>query len=58
MFFYTEELQKIVKRDDVYKVEKVLAKKKVEGKVKVLVKWKGYPSTFNSWIWNSELQNL
>ena len=39
---YAEELQKVQKSDDVYKIEKSLAEKKENGKVKVLVKWLGY----------------
>ena len=56
--FYAQKLQKVSKTDDIYKVEKVLAKKKEGGKIKVLVKWQGYPSTFNSRIWQSDLKNL
>ena len=40
--FYAEELQKVQKSDDVYKIEKILAERKENGKVKVLVKWLGY----------------
>ena len=40
--FYAEELQKVQKSDDVYKIEKISAEKKENGKVKVLVKWLGY----------------
>ena len=40
--FYAEELQKLHKSDDIYKIEKILAEKKENGKVKVLVKWLGY----------------
>ena len=36
--FYAEELQKVHKSDDIYKIEKILAEKKENGKVKVLVK--------------------
>ena len=35
---YAEELQKVQKSDDIYKIEKILAEKKENGKVKVLVK--------------------
>ena len=35
--FYVEELQKVHKSDDIYKTEKILAEKKENGKVKVLV---------------------
>ena len=40
--FYAEELQKVHKSDDIYKIEKILAEKKENGKVKLLVKWLGY----------------
>ena len=53
--FYAEELQKVQKPDDVYKIEKILAEKKENGKVKVLVKWLGYDKKFNTWIPKSEL---
>ena len=48
--FYAEELQKVHKSDDIYKIEKILAEKKENGKVKVLVKWLGYDKKFNSWL--------
>ena len=56
--FYAEELQKVQKSDDVYKIEKILAEKKENGKVKVLVKWLGYDKKFNTWIPKSELRKL
>ena len=56
--FYAKELQKVHKLDDIYKIEKILAKKKENGKVKVLVKWLGYDKKFNSWLPKSELQKL
>ena len=31
--FYAEELQKVHKSDDIYKIEKILAEKKENGKV-------------------------
>ena len=56
--FYAEELQKVQKSDDIYKVEKILAEKKENGKVKVLVKWLGYDKKFDSWLPKSELRKL
>ena len=44
--FYPQELQKVSKADDVYRVEKILKRKKNQ----VLVKWLGYPVKFNSWV--------
>ena len=56
--FYAEELQKVHRSDDIYKIKKFLAEKKENGKVKVLVKWLGHDKKFNSWIPKSELQKL
>ena len=56
--FYAEELQKVHKSDDIYKIEKILAEKKENGKAKVLVKWFGYGKKINSWILKSELRKL
>jgi transposase InsO family protein len=47
--FYEPELQKT--SQEIYRIEKVIKK----GRTKSLVKWKGYPETFNSWISNKEL---
>ena len=48
--FYEPELQKIDKSDDVYIVEKILKTRKRGGKIEHLVKWRGYPDKFNSWV--------
>ena len=56
-----EKLQKVHKSDDIYKTEKILAEKKENGKVKVLVKWLGHDkkfNKFNSWTPKSELRKL
>ena len=56
--FYAEELQKVQKSDDIYKIEKILAEKKENGKAKVLVKWLGYDKKSNTWVPKSELRKL
>ena len=56
--FYVEELQKVRKSDDIYKIDKILGEKKENGKVNVLVKWLGYDKKFNNWIPESKLQKL
>ena len=48
--FYAQELQKVTKEDDVYEIEEVVKTRKRAGKVEYFVKWKGYPSKFNSWV--------
>ena len=56
--FYDKELSGVDKRDDVYKVERVLKRKKVRGKIMVLIKWLGYDSKHNSSIPESDIQNI
>ena len=53
--FYAEELQKT--KQEIYRIERVLKKRKRNGGVQeVYVKWKGYDSSFNSWIPLTDLQ--
>ena len=54
--FYEPELVKVVKTDDIYKIEKVLRKRKRKGQTELLVKWLGYPDKFNQWIKESDLR--
>ena len=48
--FYELELQFIIKKENVYDVEKVLKTRRRNGKIEYFVTWKGYPDKFNSWI--------
>jgi len=50
--FYEQELQKT--NQEVYRIEKIVRRK---GN-KSLVKWVGYPQSFNSWVDNAELVRL
>jgi hypothetical protein len=57
--FYESELQKvIVPKSKVRQIEKVLKMKGSGKSKKVLVKWKGYPAKFNSWIPASNILDL
>lgn len=47
--FYPEELQSITDTG-VYTIEKVLAKRTHKGVKEVHIKWKGWPTKFNTWI--------
>ena len=49
-YFYEHELVKVIKTDDVYRIEKVLKQRTVNGKKQLFVKWDGYPDIFNQWI--------
>ena len=52
--FYEEELSRVDKQDDVYRVEKILKRKKGMA----LVKWLGYDSKHNSWIPEKDIKNI
>ena len=54
--FYEPELQKvIVPRDKTYRIESILRWR--NKRREVLVKWSGYPESFNSWIYAKTLVN-
>ena len=53
--FCEKELQKVIKEDDVYEIEKILKKRGRGNNVHYLVKWLGYPNKFNSWVSASEI---
>lgn len=55
-FFYEKELQQVTKNaDTVYRIEKILKHRTRKGVKEVLVSWRGYDSTHDSWIREDEL---
>ena len=48
----------MIKNDDVYRVEKILRKRKRKGVVEYLVKWKGYADKFISWVSERDILKL
>jgi hypothetical protein len=55
---YAKEIQKVIKQDDVYKIQSVLKKRRKGRRVQYLVKWLGYLESFNSWIYKSEASRI
>ena len=53
--FYRDEIQKVTHTDDIFLVEKVIRREKRGNEVWCLVKWKGYPSSMNSWVRKREI---
>ena len=53
--FYEQELQKT--SEDTFRIEKVLRWKKQDGKRIARVKWKGYDSSYNSWVPETSIIN-
>ena len=60
--FYEKELQKVILPDDpedkVYKIEKVLRRRQVNGQKQVYVKWEGYSKEHNQWISADAVKNF
>ena len=56
--FYNREMQKVTYNPDAeFKIEKVLRRKVEKGKKLILVKWRGWPKKFNSWIYSNNLRH-
>lgn len=54
--FYKEELGRIVQDEETsYRIEKVLRRRRINGKLELLVKFIGYPEHY--WIAESDLEN-
>lgn len=56
--FYRQEIEPVIKDDDVYLIERVIRRRRRDGEVWALVKWLGYPSSMNSWVRESDLSEL
>jgi len=57
--FTENELQKVnIGENTVYRIEKVLGERERDGEKEVKVRWKDYSKAFDSWILESELENL
>jgi len=54
--FYKQNVQE-VPEEETYLIEKKIRKRTVGAQPEVLVKWQGWPSKFNSWIPESEIEN-
>lgn len=55
--WYHEELQEVyIPSDKLYTIEKIIRKKKIDGNMMYLVKWRGYSDKFNSWVGVSEVE--
>ena len=54
--FYEKELQK--SSQFVYRIEKVIRKKKIDGVEHALIKWSGYNEKHNQWIPVKDLEKL
>ncbi len=56
--FYEDELSVMKKKDNVFRIEKVLRRKTVTGKRMVLIRWKGYGPELDSWVMADTIQKV
>ena len=57
--FSNDELQKvIVDQDTQYDIDKIIKKRKRQGKTQVLVHWVGWPSKFDTWIDETQIKDF
>ena len=54
--FYEFELVKI--EGDLFRIEKVIKRRKYRGKNQLFVKWKGFDDTYNSWVDGKAVENI
>lgn len=55
--FYEHEIQKVIyDAQAIFAIEKIIDQRRVGGSRQVLVKWRGWPSKFNSWVDESTVQ--
>ena len=53
--FYRHEIQKATQDDNLFLVEKIIRSRKRDNETWYFVKWKGYPSSMNSWVRKSDI---
>ena len=56
--FYESEINQVDKSANIYSVERVIRKRRRQGAVQYLVKYLGYPDSFNSWVNQEDLFRL
>lgn len=55
--FYSSELQKVEKDENsLWFIDKILKKRKHNGKLEYFVSWEGFPTSFNSWVSSDEVK--
>ena len=55
--FYDDELQRVY-LPKTFVVEEILKRKRKKGKIFYLVRWRGYPSTFDEWVEEGQLEAI
>ena len=57
--FYQQELQKVtIKDDQLWKIDKILKRRKRNGQLEYLVRWMYWPKNFDSWVKASDVVDI
>lgn len=56
--FYKQELQKVIRDDEIYQIDQILQTRTRSKRKEYLVHWQGYPHSMNSWVPASEMKEL
>ena len=56
--FYAHEIQVVDRNEEVFIIDRILRRKREGNQIMYLVKWKGYPKSFNSWVSESDVREL
>ena len=55
--YYKQEVQ-VVDKPEMYRIERIIRTRKVGGVKEYLVKWLGYPDSFNSWVGEDAVERI
>ncbi|KAK3108623.1 hypothetical protein FSP39_011981 [Pinctada imbricata] len=57
--FYASELQKVSKDENtIWRIEKIVKKRKYRGRQEALVRWLGWPQKFDSWVAQKDIKDI
>ena len=57
--FYEPEVQSVlVEENALYKIDKILKKRKRQGKTEYLVHWLGWPKKYDSWVTSADIESI
>lgn len=56
--FCGDEIQEVIKGDDMWKIDKVISRRKTKTGIQYLVSWRGFPEKFNSYVKERDIVSL
>ena len=56
--FYAYELQVVEREEESFIIDQIIRRRRRGNQIQYLVKWRGYPDSFNSWVTADDLRNV